>query len=160
MMNFRLICFTRRVKPVVSDSLSFIKKWEWFRDKVYQDSVWIWTIGYGFTRNPDWTPVKKWDTMSQSEADKRLAQEVNNRQNYKNFITTTLTPQQEAALSSFEFNLWSNIWKWTAKPIIDKINKWDIKWAASYLLAFNKAWWKVIKWLQNRRNEEAQLLLS
>jgi len=43
--------------------------------------------------------------MTQSEAEKRLAQEVNNRQNYKNFITTTLTPQQEAALSSFEFNL-------------------------------------------------------
>lgn len=159
-MNFCLICFIWRIKPVVTDSLSLVKKWEWFRDKAYQDSAWVWTIGYGFTRNPDWTPVKKWDTLTQLDADKRLTQEINNRQNYKNFITTKLTPKQEAALSSFEFNLWSNIWKWSAKPIIDKINKWDIKWAASYLLAFNKAWWKVIKWLTNRRSEEAKLLLS
>ena len=164
MMNFCLICFIWRIKPVVSDSLSFIKKWEWFRDKAYQDSAWIWTIGYGFTRNPDWTPVKKWDTMTQSEAEKRLAQEINNRQNYKNFITTTLTPQQEAALSSFEFNLWSNIWNSTWKWIIDALNKWEIEKAKNILLAHNKAKvnWQLteIKWLTNRRNEEAQLLLS
>lgn len=150
--------------PVASDSLSFIKKWEWFRDKAYQDSAWIWTIGYGFTRNPDWTPVKKWDTMSQSEADKRLVQEINNRQNYKNFLTTTLTPQQEAALSSFEFNLWSNIWNSTGKWIIDALNKWEIEKAKNILLAHNKAKvnWQLteIKWLTNRRSEEAKLLLS
>lgn len=155
---------TTRIKPVVSDSLSLIKQYEWFRNKAYKDVAWVWTIGYGFTRNPDWTPVKEWDTISQTDADKRLQQEINNRQNYKNFLTVKLTPQQEAALSSFEYNLWSNIWKWTWKWIIDALNNWEVDKAKNILLAHNKAkvWWVLqpVKWLINRRNTEASLLYS
>lgn len=146
--------------PLISDSLELISKWEWFRDKAYQDVAGVWTIGHGFTRNPDWTPIQPWQTITREESERRLEQEVANRQNFKNFIKIPLTPNQEAALSSFEFNLWSNIWNTTWKAIIDNINKWNLEEASRILKLHNKAWWQTIQWLVNRRNEEAKLLLS
>ena len=143
----------------ISWPVDLLTKWEWFRDKAYKDSAWKWTVWFWFT-NLNWKPVKEWDTITLANAKEKLNNEIDNRQNYKGLLSVKLTPQQEAALTSFEYNLWSNIWKWSAKPIIDKINAWDINWAAEYMKLFNKAWGKVIKWLQNRRKEESNLLLT
>lgn len=147
-----------------STAIDTIKKWEWFRDKAYQDSVWKRTIGYWFT-NVNWQPVQPWMTMDRWTADALLQQEINQRQNYMNYITVPLSDSQKAALSSFEYNLWSGIREkkeWWAMQVLNKINQWDLAWAAEYMKQFNK--WRInwvltpIQWLSNRRNEEARLL--
>ena len=63
------------------------------------------------------------DTMSREVADNMFPQKVAQYQNWKNYITTPLTPSQEAALTSFEYNLGSGIWSKNAMPIIENINK-------------------------------------
>lgn len=136
-----------------------IKKWEWFRDKAYQDSTGTWTIGYWFT-NVNWQPVKPWMTMDRWTADNLLWQEISQRQNFMNYITVPLSESQKAALSSFEFNLWSWIREKNAKPILDKINAGDLQWAWNLMKQYAYSKWQKLQGLSNRRNEEARLLLD
>lgn len=134
-----------------------IKKFEWFRDKAYQDSTGTWTIGYWFT-NVNWAPVQPWMTMDRWTADSLLQQEISQRQNFMNYITVPLSESQKAALSSFEFNLWSGIREKNAKPILDKINAGDLQGAGNLMKQYTTSKWQQLKGLVNRRNEEASLL--
>ncbi len=146
-----------------TSAVETIKKREGFRDKAYQDSTGTWTIGYWFT-NVDWKPVQPWMTMDRWTADSLLWQEISQRQNFMNYITVPLSDSQKAALSSFEFNLWSGRREMDAMPILNKINAGDLQGAGELMKQFNK--WKInwvltpIQWLSNRRNEEARLLLQ
>ncbi len=138
-------------------ALDTIKKWEWFRDKAYQDATGTRTLGYWFT-NVNWQPVQPWMTMDRATADELLKQEINQRQDFMNYITVPLNENQKAALSSFEFNLWSGIREKNAMPILEKINAWDLKWAGDILKQYVNSKWQKLQWLANRRNEEARLL--
>lgn len=140
-----------------TDTTSFLKKWEWFREKAYQDSAWVWTVWYGFT-TISWKPVKQWDTIDRGTADSLLQDKIWQYQNRRNFVTAPLSSDQETALTSFEYNLWQGIRQTTWANIINSINNGDIPWAISILKQHINAWWKPIKWLVNRRNEEAKLL--
>lgn len=142
-----------------TNSVELIKRREWFRDKAYQDSVWKRTVGYWFT-SLNWKPVKQWDTIDRATADKLLRQEISQRQNFMKYVTVPLTESQKAALSSFEFNLWSGIWEKNAMPILNKLNQGDLQWAAQYLKQYANWWGKFIQGLANRRNEEASLLVQ
>lgn len=140
-----------------TDAVSLISKWEWFRDKAYQDSAWVWTVWFWFT-NLNGRPVQPWDTIDRASAEQLLQKEIWNRQNFMNYITVPLNENQKAALASFEYNLWSGIWEKNAMWILNKVNQWDLAWAASLMKQYVNAWGKPIKWLVNRRNEEAGLL--
>lgn len=142
-----------------TSAIETIKKREWFRDKAYQDSTGTWTIGYWFT-NVDWKPVQPWMTMDRWTADQLLWQEISQRQNYMNYITVPLSDSQKAALSSFEFNLWSGIRAKNAKPILDKINAGDLQGAGNLMKQYTTSKWQQLQGLVNRRNEEARLLLA
>lgn len=142
-----------------TSAVETIKKWEWFRDKAYQDSTGTWTIGYWFT-NVDWKPVQPWMTMDRWTADNLLWQEISQRQNFMNYITVPLSDSQKAALSSFEFNLWSWIREKNAKPILDKINAGDLQGAWNLMKQYAYSKWQKLQGLSNRRNEEARLLLD
>lgn len=142
-----------------TDAISLIRKWEGFRDKAYQDSAGVWTIGYGFT-NVDGKPVKEGDTMTREKADEMFATKVGQYTNFKNLVKVPLNANQEAALNSFEYNLGSGIWQKSAMPIIDKINAGDFAGAAEYMKKFVYAGGKRIQGLANRREEEASLLVS
>lgn len=144
-------------EPPLPSTLDIIKQREWFRDKAYLDSAWIPTIGYGFT-SINGRPVKMGDTITQAQADEYLPQKVAQYQNFKKFIAVPLTPAQESALTSFEYNLWPNIWKKDAMPIIEAINKWDIQSAGNYMKQYVNSGWQYVQWLANRRAYEAQLL--
>lgn len=140
-----------------TDAVSLISKWEWFRDKAYQDSAWVWTVWFGFT-NLNGRPVQPWDTIDRASAEQLLQKEISQRQNFMNYITVPLNENQKAALASFEYNLWSGIWEKNAMWILNKVNQWDLAWAASLMKQYVNAWGKPVKWLVNRRNEEAGLL--
>ena len=145
------------------DPLSFIKSKEGFRSEAYQDVAWVRTIGYWATK-VDGKPVQSGDTITKQQGDKIFQEDIARHSNFKNLVTVKLTPEQQTALASFEFNLGPNIWKTTWKSIIDDINAWNIESAVKTLLAHNKAKdpdtkeLKVIQWLTNRRESEAKLL--
>ena len=48
--------------------------------------------------------------MDRATADAELPNQLPNYQNFKNYIKVPLSPQQESALTSFEYNLGRNIW--------------------------------------------------
>ena len=151
----------REVKSVTE----FIKWEEWFRTEAYLDSAWVPTIGYGFT-SVNGVPVKMGDTITQDQAEQELQRQIERHSNYQALVTVPLSNAQKTALSSFEYNLGPNIWNRDGKEVIDLINSWDLQWAANLMLKFNKArdpeTWelRVLWWLQNRRNKEANLLLQ
>ncbi len=145
------------------NTVDFIKNKEWYRDKAYKDSAWVWTIGYWFT-TVDWKPVNKWDTITQIVADAELQKQIWEYTNYEKYITVDLSEEQQTALNSFEYNLGKGIWDTTGKWIIDAINNWDLKTASKIMLAHNKAkdpaTWELreLDWLTNRRIEESDML--
>lgn len=152
----------------------FIKWKEWFRAQAYDDltgkilAPWekpkgTATLWYWFT-TINGRPVQAGDTISQEQADTMFAEKVKWYQTFKNLVNVNLSPQQEAALTSLEFNGGGGIWKYPAgKELINRINSWDFAWASKYLvdsgfLTTSKG--QYMKWLANRRAEEAKLLLQ
>lgn len=146
-----------------NDLSSFIKSKEWFRSEAYKDSAWVWTLWYWATK-VNWKPVQPWDSITKQQWEEILQADIARHSNFKNLVTVPLSPEQQIALSSFEFNLWPNIWKTTWKDIIDNINSGNIDGAVKTMLAHNKARDKqtgklrILRWLNNRRREEADLL--
>ena len=141
----------------------FIKSKEGFRSKAYQDEGGKWTIGYGFT-SIDGVPVKEGDTITEEEAEFQMDKILENHQSFKSKITRPLTPYQEDALASFEFNLGGNVWNQPrGNKIIDAINEGDFNTAAELWRTYNKVKnpktgkYEVSKGLVNRRNEETAL---
>lgn len=142
-----------------SNTTDLIKKREGFRENAYLDPVWIPTIWYGFT-SVNWKPVQLWQTMSREQADVMLQDKIQEYSNWRNFVNADLSPSQEAALTSFEFNLWKGIWEKNAMGILEDVNKWNLQSAAKKMQQYVNAWGKMLPWLANRRREEAQLLMT
>lgn len=87
--------------------LSLIKSFEGYRDEAYQDSVGIWTIGWGTIKYPSGVPVRQHDTCNTDTATEFLMNDV------KTFVEglnrriggISLTQEQFDALVSFCYNL-------------------------------------------------------
>lgn len=142
------------------DTTSYIASKEWFRDKAYQDSAGVWTIWYGTTRI-NGKPIQPWQTITQSEAQKLLWQDIASHSTWKTLIDPNiLSPAQQTALASFEYNLWPGIWNKSAMNIIDMVKSGNLKGAADEMKKYNRAWWNVVQGLVNRRNDEANMLLN
>jgi len=142
------------------DTTSYIASKEWFRDKAYQDSAGVWTIWYGTTRI-NGKPIQPGQTITQSEAQKILWQDIAKHSTWKTLIDpNTLSPAQQTALASFEYNLWPGIWSKSAMNILDMIKSGNLKGAADEMKKYNRAGWNVVQGLVNRRNDEANMLLN
>ena len=142
------------------DTTSYIASKEWFRDKAYQDSAGVWTIWYGTTRI-NGKPIQPGQTITQAEAQKLLWQDIASHSTWKTLIDpNTLSPAQQTALASFEYNLWPGIWNKSAMNIIDMVKSGNLKGAADEMKKYNRAGWKVVQGLVNRRNDEANMLLN
>src|SRR5882672_5891147 len=80
--------------------LQLIESFEGLRLNSYQDSVGVWTIGYGHTQG-----VKQGQTITQPQAQAFLQQDLGVAEAAVNGHGLTLTDNQFAALVSFTFNL-------------------------------------------------------
>lgn len=80
--------------------LKLIESFEGLRLTSYQDSVGVWTIGYGHTKG-----VAKGQTITQAQAEAFLQQDLAVAEAAVNGHGLTLTDNQFAALVSFTFNL-------------------------------------------------------
>ena len=87
--------------------IDLIKKFEGFRADAYQDSVGVWTVGYGSTMWPDGKKVAKGQKMTMAEAEKVMAWELDRKGKVilAGLPTTTINQNQYDALLSFAYNL-------------------------------------------------------
>lgn len=133
------------------DVTSFIKEQEGFSPEsffdVKQQTIWF------------WTKAKPWETsITREEAERRLLDKINEVDNkITQVFWTDLTSWQKIALTSFMFNLWTNIFaKPESQTLKNAILAWDEEIIKQQFVLFNKAWGKKLPWLVKRRNRELE----
>lgn len=146
----------------ISDKgVEFICNFEGFSATPYQDSVNVWTIGYGTTFYKNGKLVTKDDqSITKDQAKELLKNYISTKvDNFLNRTFGSLSQEQYDALCSFAYNLGvgalnssslkqSIINKENCTVIADNFKKWV------------KAGGKTLKGLVNRRNAEANLFCN
>lgn len=134
----------------ISDTgLELIKRFEGCRLKAYQDSVGVWTIGYGHTSG-----VCKGQVITQIQADAYLKSDCANAEKHVNNYDNIYhwNQNQFDALVSFTFNCGSG----NLKTLLNDGQR-TIAEISAKIIAYNKAGGKVLQGLVNRRNAEKEL---
>ena len=128
-----------------------IKHFESCKLTDYQDSVGVWTIGWGHTAG-----VKKGDNWTQDEADDILLNDLEKFEGYVNqYVKVPLTQNQFDALVSWTFNLGPGNLK--SSTMLIKLNEKNYDEVPSQMKRWNKAGGKVLRGLERRRNAEAAM---
>jgi GH24 family phage-related lysozyme (muramidase) len=141
------------------NGLNLIKQFEGCRLKAYQDSVGVWTIGYGTTnadRNITGINISKNTSITQQQADswlkdsldKKYGPKVNKYDSIYNW-----TQNEFDGLISFAYNIGS----------IDKLcnnGKRSKREIAEAMLSYNRAGGKVLEGLVRRRRAEHDLFVK
>lgn len=136
---------------ISSTGVDLIKHFESCKLTAYQDSVGIWTIGWGHTGS-----VKKGDIWTQGEADNILLNDLDKFEGYVNqYVKVPLTQNQFDALVSWTFNLGPGNLK--SSTMLTKLNEKKYDEVPSQLKRWNKAGGKVLRGLERRRNAEAAM---
>ena len=131
--------------------LDLIKQHEGCRLEAYQDSVGIWTIGYGHTLG-----VKAGDTCTQEQADAYLKADVHSAENcIEKSVTSSLSQGEFDALCSFTFNLGCAALR--NSTLLRKLNSGDYDGAAAEFKKWDHAGGKQLAGLTKRRADEAEL---
>ena len=145
---------------VDDDGINFIKQFEGFRSDPYQDSVGVWTVGYGSTFLPDGSRVTA-DTPSVDEDDavSLLKHALTKFEKVINeVVTVELNQNQFNALADFVYNVGSG--NFESSTLLKDINAGDFTSAAEQFGRWNKAGGHVLAGLTTRRGKESELFLS
>ena len=128
-----------------------LKYFEGCKLTAYQDSVGVWTIGYGHTKG-----VYNGMTITQEEAEQMLLTELEEYEGYiENMVTVPLTQNQFDALVVWIYNLGpTNIKNST---LLKELNAGNYNAAGQEITRWNKAGGKVLAGLVKRREAEAEL---
>jgi lysozyme len=143
-----------RTVRIHQQGIDLIKKFEGCKLGAYQDSVGIWTIGYGHIEG-----VKQGDVITQTEADAFLEKDIQVKEKeITPLIKVEVNENQWAALVSFAFNLGAgNLAKST---LLSRLNSKDFASAGEEFLKWNKAGGKPLNGLTYRRQAERSLFLT
>ncbi|HFT7227573.1 lysozyme [Enterobacter chengduensis] len=144
----------------ISDKgLALIKQFEGCKLTAYQDSVGVWTIGYGWTQPVDGKPIRAGMTIKQETAERLLKTGlVSYESDVSRLVKVDLTQGQFDALVSFTYNLGAR--SLSTSTLLRKLNASDYAGAADEFLRWNKAGGKVLNGLARRREAERALFLS
>tara|TARA_R100000742_G_C4276498_1_gene97633 strand:- start:982 stop:1410 length:429 start_codon:yes stop_codon:yes gene_type:complete len=128
-----------------------LKHFEGCELTAYQDSVGVWTIGYGHTKG-----VYEGMTITQEEAEQMLLTELEEYESYiENMVAVPLTQNQFDALVVWVYNLGPTNFK--NSTLLKELNHGNYTAAGKEILRWNKAGGKVLAGLVRRREAEAQL---
>ena len=131
--------------------ISLIKHFEGCGLKAYQDSVGIWTIGYGTIKG-----VKEGDQITQDEAEHLLQEEMPEYEGYINeMVKVPLEQNQFDALCSWVFNLGPNNLK--SSTLLKVLNESRYDEVPEQIVRWNKAGGQVLQGLVKRRQAEADM---
>ncbi|MEG6000102.1 lysozyme [Enterobacter ludwigii] len=139
--------------------IAMIKQFEGCKLTAYQDSVGVWTIGYGWTKPVDGKPIRAGMTIKQETAERLLKTGlVSYESDVSRLVKVGLTQGQFDALVSFTYNLGAR--SLSTSTLLRKLNAGDYAGAADEFLRWNKAGGKVLNGLTRRREAERALFLS
>ena len=128
-----------------------LKYFEGCKLEAYQDSVGVWTIGYGHTKG-----VFPGMTITQGQAEQMLLTELEEYEGYiENMVTVPLTQNQFDALVVWVYNLGPTNFK--NSTLLKELNSGNYTAAGTEILRWNKAGGEVLAGLVKRREAEAQL---
>lgn len=144
----------------ISDrGISLIKHFEGLRLTAYQDSVGIWTIGYGWIHPVDGKPIRPGMSIKEETSERLLRTGlVGYESDVSKLVKVKLTQGQFDALVSFAYNLGAR--GLSTSALLQKLNAVDYAGAADELPRWNKAGGKVLPGLTRRREAERALFLS
>lgn len=141
------------------NGISLIKQFEGRDLKAYQDSVGVWTIGYGWTQPVNGKPIKAGMVIDLATAERLLKTGLVGYENdVSKLVKVPLTQGQFDALVSFAYNLGAR--SLSTSTLLKKLNAGDYKGAADEFTRWNKAGGKVLNGLTRRREAERALFLS
>ena len=136
---------------ISEEGLSLIKKFEGCELKAYQDSVDVWTIGYGHTKG-----VEDGQEITQEEAEEMLASELDEYEGYINdLVACDLEQCQFDALVAWVYNLGPTNLR--SSTMLKRLNSNDLEDVPNQIKRWNKAGGKVLNGLVRRREAEALL---
>ncbi|MGG7716481.1 lysozyme [Klebsiella aerogenes] len=139
--------------------IALVKQFEGCKLTAYQDSVGVWTIGYGWTQPVDGKPIRAGMTIKQETAERLLKTGlVSYESDASRLVKVSLTQGQFDALVSFTYNLGAR--SLSTSTLLRKLNAGDYAGAADEFLRWNKAGGKVLNGLTRRREAERALFLS
>ena len=134
--------------------IDLITSFEGCRLTAYQDSVGVWTIGYGHTSG-----VYPGMTITEEEAIAFLRQDLKTAENaVNNNVTYGINQSQFDALVSFTFNVGTG--NFTSSTLLMKLNAGDVNGAANEFDRWIYAGGQVLEGLVRRRAAEKQMFLS
>ena len=128
-----------------------LKYFEGCKLTAYQDSVGVWTIGYGHTKG-----VYDGMTITQDEAEQMLLTELEEYEGYiESMVTVPLTQNQFDALVVWIYNLGPTNFR--NSTLLKELNAGNYNAAGQEITRWNKAGGKVLAGLVKRREAEAEL---
>ncbi|VVT52211.1 Phage-related lysozyme (muraminidase) [Kosakonia radicincitans] len=144
---------------ISNKGITLIKQFEGLRLDAYQDSVGVWTIGYGWTQPVDGKPITK-GMVIKSETAERLLKTglVSYESDVSKLVKVKLTQGQFDALVSFAYNLGTRAL--STSTLLKKLNAGDYDGAADEFPRWNKAAGKELAGLTRRREAEFALFMS
>ncbi len=136
---------------ISQEGLDLIKKFEGCELKAYQDSVGVWTIGYGHTKG-----VEEGQEITQDEAEDMLASELDEYEGYiRDMVECDLEQNQFDALVAWVYNLGPTNLR--SSTMLKRLNKKDFDDVPNQIKRWDKAGGKVLAGLVRRREAESLL---
>ncbi|HFT4724459.1 lysozyme [Pseudomonas aeruginosa] len=134
--------------------IDLIKSFEGLRLSAYQDSVGVWTIGYGATRG-----VTRYMTITVEQAERMLSNDLRRFEpELDRLVKVPLNQNQWDALMSFVYNLGAaNL---ASSTLLKLLNKGDYQGAADQFPRWVNASGKRLEGLVKRRAAERVLFLE
>jgi lysozyme len=134
-------------------AINIIKHFEGCKLEAYQDSVKVWTIGYGHTKT-----AKEGMKITQEEAEKLLIDEITEYENaVLKFVDKICNDNQIASLISFSYNLGIEKLRTSTLLKVIKENPANFIQIREEFMRWIYAGGKILKGLQTRREAEADL---
>ena len=134
--------------------IALIKSFEGLRLKSYQDSVGVWTIGYGTTRG-----IGPSMSITIEQAERMLMNDIARFEpELDKLAKVPLNQSQWDALTSFVYNLGAT--NLGSSTLLKRLNAGDYSGAAEQFPRWNNAGGQVLAGLTKRRAAERQMFLG
>lgn len=144
---------------ISKNGIELIKRFEGCELQAYQDSVGVWTIGYGWTQAVDGKKIGAGMVIDLATAERLLkCGVVQYEQGVNQLVKVKITQAQFDALVSFAYNL--GLRSLSTSTLLKKLNVGDTKGAADEFLKWCRAGGKILNGLVRRRTAERELFIS
>lgn len=144
---------------ISNKGISLIKEFEGCKLKAYQDSVGVWTLGYGWTQPVDGRKIGPGMVIDQATAERLLkCGLVQYEQGVNQLVKVIITQGQFDALVSFSYNL--GLRSLSTSTLLRKLNAGDKQGAADEFGKWVSAGGVRLNGLVKRRAAERELFLS